>query len=94
MATVADDGGDSAAFLGTDDWTTNDTEGKAFDVATTQCVMARMTTVNFIIVTRLALLFNVNGRQARHHRHFFVCVLRVLISTLYQFLRRKCTVAK
>ena len=47
MATVADDGGDSAAFLGTD-WT-NDAEGKAFDVATT-CVMAKKTTVNFIVI--------------------------------------------
>ena len=48
MAIVADDGGDSAAFLGTDDWT-NDAEGKAFDVATT-CVMAKKTTVNFIVI--------------------------------------------
>lgn len=73
MATVADDGGDSAAFLGTDDWTTNDTEGKAFDVATTQCVMARMTTVNFIIVTRLALLFNGRRQATTAYRHFSLC---------------------
>ncbi len=65
MATVADDGGDSATFLGTDDWT-NDAEGKAFDVATT-CVMVRMKTVNFIIVdfTRSRYRFINNGT------HFF-----------------------
>ncbi len=71
MATVAvaDDGGDSATFLGTDDWT-NDAEEKAFDVATT-CVMVRMKTVNFIIVDFTRYRF-INGDGRR--RRFVFCV--------------------
>ena len=65
MATVADDGGDSAAFLGADDWT-NDAEGKAFDVANT-CVMVRKASVNFIITP-------IKRRLYQRHRHFFMLV--------------------